>query len=220
MLTNKLDAKEGLLSNGQILLLLLQLRFRYLPGSTPNSARSHDLDGGGYIENIHHSVKQTISSDSNVQLHVLLADDDQDDRFFFNKALQALPIRSQLITVKDGEQLMIYLVENSERLPDVLFLDLNMPRKNGIECLSEIKHNQKLKDLPVIIYSTAQHAYVSDDLYGIGAHYYFYKTDLNETKVILHYILNLLLERSLPKPGREEFVLTSGKHHVQTIVNK
>ncbi len=75
------------------------------------------------------------------QLHILLADDDIDDCNFFDKALQALPISSNLTTVRDGERLMKYLGENSKQLPNVLFLDINMPRKSGFECLSEIKEN-------------------------------------------------------------------------------
>ena len=49
---------------------------------------------------------------------------------------------------------MNYLFENSAHLPDVLFLDISMPRKTGIECLSEIKENIKLKDISVVMFST------------------------------------------------------------------
>ena len=64
-------------------------------------------------------------------IHILLADDDIDDISFFDKALKELPVSVNLTTVNDGHQLMNYLSENLEHLPDVLFLDLNMPRKNG-----------------------------------------------------------------------------------------
>src|SRR5450759_3766148 len=89
------------------------------------------------------------------QLNILLADDDTDDCFFFDKALRETPIATHLTIVHDGEQLMDYLSKNSEHLPDVLFLDLSMPRKTGFECLSEIKENKKLKDLPVVMFSTS-----------------------------------------------------------------
>ena len=71
------------------------------------------------------------SKQQNAPISILLADDDADDRFFFGKALKELPISTELTTVEDGEKLMSYLLKNSEKLPDVLFLDLNMPRKNG-----------------------------------------------------------------------------------------
>src|ERR1017187_4447154 len=87
-------------------------------------------------------------------LNIIFADDDIDDRSFFEKALKELPISTNLTTVNDGEQLMKYLADNSEQLPDVLFIDLNMPRKNGFECIVEIRENEKLKDLSVVIFST------------------------------------------------------------------
>lgn len=88
-------------------------------------------------------------------LNVMLADDDIDDRFFFEKALKEIPIPTHLITVNNGEQLMEYLLEDTNPLPDVLFLDLSMPRKTGFECLSEIKENIKLKGLTVIMLTTS-----------------------------------------------------------------
>lgn len=93
--------------------------------------------------------------DTKTPINVLLADDDRDDRFLFEKALKALALSAHLTTVHDGEQLMKYLSENSEHLPNVLFLDINMPRKNGFECLLEIKENEKLKNLPVVMFSTS-----------------------------------------------------------------
>ncbi|MBK7558890.1 MAG: response regulator [Chitinophagaceae bacterium] len=90
-----------------------------------------------------------------VPLKILLADDDMDDRIFFDKALQEIPVDTTLHTVNNGEELMKYLTENEDRLPDVLFLDLSMPRKTGFECLAEIKENEKLKTLTVIMFTTS-----------------------------------------------------------------
>ena len=139
---------------------------------------------------------------------ILLADDDIDDRFFFDKALENLPIPTQLETVEDGEKLMSYLLENAKKLPDVLFLDLNMPRKNGSECLAEIKSNEKLKGLPVIIYSTSLHDEVADLLYKGGAHYYIRKTDLEELKKILFHVLTLMAEKKFLRPSRDGFIVS------------
>ena len=71
------------------------------------------------------------------------AEDDKDDRFFFEKALAEISFNTNLTTVLDGEQLMDYLLKNPEQLPDIIFLDLSMPRKNGFECLAELKENEK-----------------------------------------------------------------------------
>ena len=88
-------------------------------------------------------------------MKILLADDDADDCFFFEKALREISIATQLTTVNNGEHLMDYLSKNSQHLPDVLFLDLNMPRKSGFECLTEITESSKLKDLYVVMFSTS-----------------------------------------------------------------
>ncbi len=95
-------------------------------------------------------------------LNIVFADDDVDDRFFFEKALREIPIENNLTTLIDGEQLMDYLLGDLEQLPDVLFLDLSMPRKSGFECLAEIRENKKLKDMPVVMFSTS---YTSDKAY-------------------------------------------------------
>src|SRR4051812_8134138 len=121
-------------------------------------------------------------------LHLLLADDDHDDRYFFDEARKVSTIVSDLQIVEDGEKLMTYLNKDTTHLPDVLFLDLNMPRKNGAECLHEIKSNNALKHLPVIIYSTSLNEDVADLLYKEGAHYYVQKAGLNELETTLHNI--------------------------------
>lgn len=85
-------------------------------------------------------------------INILLADDDKDDCLFFKEALEELEVVAQLTLVADGQQLMHRLRSDTDRLPDVLFLDLNMPRINGMECLAEIKQSEKLRQLPVIIF--------------------------------------------------------------------
>ena len=91
----------------------------------------------------------------NNQLNILLAEDDLDDQLFFEKALSELPISTKLTTVKDGEELMEYLSGNSGNAidTDILFLDLSMPYKTGVECLVEIKENAKFKKLQVVMFT-------------------------------------------------------------------
>ena len=139
---------------------------------------------------------------NSIQLNILLAEDDQDDRDFFDMALKEIPISTHLTTVYDGEQLMNYLYKNSEYLPNVLFLDLNMPRKNGFECLCEIKENEKLKDLLVVMFSTS---YPRDSIYEedminrllkIGAHDFIRKSDnLAQLKQFIHQVINRVAEK-------------------------
>jgi CheY-like chemotaxis protein len=88
-------------------------------------------------------------------LSILLADDDTDDCLLFEKALQELTIPTQLAIVKDGEELIKYLDNHVNKLPDVLFLDLSMPRKTGFECLTEIKENPAFRKLHIVVLSTS-----------------------------------------------------------------
>lgn len=99
------------------------------------------------------------------QISILLAEDDKDDCYLFEKAIKELEIPFSLKIVNDGEELINYLSINSEELPDILFLDLNMPRKNGFESLVEISENEKLKNLSVIILTTS---FPQDKNYELG----------------------------------------------------
>lgn len=107
-------------------------------------------------------------------MNILLAEDDKDDIYLFEKAVKELEISVNLTTVKDGEELMKYLSENLKQLPNILFLDLNMPRKNGFECLVEIGENEKLKDLSVIILSTS---FSQDKNYELGMISHLFKLE-------------------------------------------
>jgi CheY-like chemotaxis protein len=138
------------------------------------------------------------------RLNILLADDDTDDCSFFDKALKEIPIATDLITVHDGEQLMNYLYRNSGNLPDALFLDLSMPRKNGFECLSEIKESPQLTDLPVVVFSTSfpQDPNYEENMISlllkIGAHDYIRKSgDLTQLRKTIHKTLIMVEERNL-----------------------
>ncbi len=153
-------------------------------------------------------MKDNGNTSVQIPLQILLADDDLDDRYFFDKVLEALPILTHLTTVDDGEKLMTYLSENLKTLPDILFLDLNMPRKKGFECLFEIKNNNKLKKIPVIVYSTFVDKDMADLLYKGGADFYIPKTSLIELEKALKHILHLLTENKFSHPARERFVLT------------
>ena len=146
-------------------------------------------------------------NESVLPLHILLADDDTDDRYFFEKALKTLVVPTRLTTVTDGEELMSYLFDNDEELPSVLFLDINMPKKNGAECLTEIKRNEKLKLLPVVMYSTSGLLNAINLLYNEGAHYYVQKTDLASLRKVLLEVLTLLIENGFARPARENFIV-------------
>jgi CheY-like chemotaxis protein len=128
----------------------------------------------------------------NTQVNVLLAEDDADDRYFFQEALGELSIGTNLKMVPDGERLMSYLVQNYNQLPDILFLDINMPRKNGLECLFEIRLNEKLSRIPVVICSTAHEKDIADMLSQTGVYYYIHKCSYPDFKKYILQTLTLL----------------------------
>ena len=142
-------------------------------------------------------------------LNILLADDDTDDCIFFKEALGELMLSTNLTTVNNGEQLMQLLTNETNELPHILFLDLNMPRKNGFECLSEIKQNKKLKELPVIIFSTSFEKEVVNLLYKNGAQYFIRKpSEFSQFKKIIQQSLIAISQETISQPSRENFVIT------------
>ena len=142
-------------------------------------------------------------------LNILLADDDTDDCLFFKKALAGSSLSTHLTTVPDGEHLMLLLKNEALELPDVLFLDLNMPRKNGFECLEEIKLSSILKRLPVIVFSTSYEKEVVNQLYQNGAQYFIRKpSEFSNFKNIIIQTLMMIKRESAAQPSRENFVIT------------
>ncbi|MBF4493367.1 response regulator [Flavobacterium sp. JLP] len=140
--------------------------------------------------------------------NLLLADDDEDDCSFFREALDELSLPVSLVTVNDGVQLMDYLKANApNNLPDILFLDLNMPRKNGHECLKEIKEIDDFQNLAVIIFSTSLDTEIVDLMYSKGATYYIRKPgEFSKLKKVIGNALAITKDH-LKQPVREHFVL-------------
>jgi CheY-like chemotaxis protein len=100
---------------------------------------------------------------------ILMADDDDDDYLLTQKALKQSKLLNKLIRVKDGEELIDYLrgensfANNKDYMrPGVILLDLNMPRKDGREALKEIKSDPKLRDIPVVVFTTSK---AEEDIY-------------------------------------------------------
>ncbi|HEY3369588.1 MAG TPA: response regulator [Prolixibacteraceae bacterium] len=111
----------------------------------------------------------------NEVLYILLADDDADDRLFFKEAMEEINADTFVSFVNDGSQLIYFLNQPGIRLPDILFLDLNMPVKSGMDCLQEIRANDRFKDLFIVIYSTSGADSDIQEAMGHGANLYIKK---------------------------------------------
>ena len=98
---------------------------------------------------------------TNKQLNtsILIADDDADDRLLIKQAFRECNLTSELYFVEDGEELMDFLYQRqpyeSAMRPSLILLDLNMPRKNGIQALREIKANEQFRQIPVVVLTTS-----------------------------------------------------------------
>lgn len=144
------------------------------------------------------------------KLNIILAEDDYDDRLLFIDAIDELPVSVEITTFNNGERLMEWLTDNRNKLPDALFLDLNMPRKNGFAALGEIKRNTELQDLPVIIFSTATNNEMIKQVFKDAAHYYIRKpADFWKLKKLIYKSLKLIADEDLDLPGTESFMLTT-----------
>jgi len=112
---------------------------------------------------------------------ILIADDDNDDQYMIKQVFSSIPLNETVQTVNNGVDLLDYLHKKgkykNEQIPTpkVILLDLNMPKKDGRECLKEIKASSTLKKIPVIIYSTSSNPDDINYAYEHGASSYIIK---------------------------------------------
>ncbi len=143
-------------------------------------------------------------------LNIILAEDDFDDRILFEDAIEDLPVVVQLHNFSNGKELMKWLKRPRANLPDVIFLDLNMPEKNGFASLAEIKRDKKLQDIPVIIFSIILDDRLIKQVYNDAAHYYISKpVRIKELKFMIYITLKKIADQDNPLPGFDNFILTT-----------
>jgi two-component system response regulator len=113
---------------------------------------------------------------------ILIADDDEGDRFLTEKALKANGLENPIQFAQDGQELVDHLMKNLEAgpgkvsdLPCLILMDLNMPRLDGRATLKVIKNHDRLKTIPVIIFSNSDNPKDVSDSYQKGANSFFMK---------------------------------------------
>jgi len=98
----------------------------------------------------------------------MIIDDDKEDRFFFREALTEMLSSAICLEAKDGVEALQQL-RQTDQLPDFIFLDIYMPRIDGRECLKELKKDEQLKSIPVIMYSASITKQNIDEFHKLGA---------------------------------------------------
>jgi CheY-like chemotaxis protein len=126
-----------------------------------------------------HDAPKTLSTEKKLLrpaiTNILLVEDDVDEQYFFKIAIESISDITTVTVVSDGVELIEYLSINSNRLPEIIFLDIIMPRKNGIECLKEIKLNEQLHEIPVVMYSNSTEENYVSKCYEYGASFFLEK---------------------------------------------
>jgi len=142
------------------------------------------------------------------KMKILLADDDEDDRLFFEEALQELRLPTDITTVEDGIELIEFLNNNKDYEPHILFLDINMPRMNGIEALKELRKKDAWKDFVVAIYSTSNAETDIEETFVQGANIYINKpNDFKVLKNTLEEVVNMNWQFHTSGLNKETFLL-------------
>lgn len=111
---------------------------------------------------------------SDKDILIFLADDDEDDRLIFEEAISEISEVIRLVKAQDGLKLLQMLTE-SIKLPDIIFLDLNMPFQSGKETLKAIRANKQYHQIPVVIYSTSSNPADIEETFQSGGSLYLEK---------------------------------------------
>jgi CheY-like chemotaxis protein len=141
------------------------------------------------------------------KLHLVLAEDDQDDRLLFKNVFDKIKLQNTLTVCEDGIALMDYLLY-TETLPHIIFLDLAMPLKGGMECLREIKRNPKLREITIAIYSSTSVPAIVEEAFMLGANVYIKKPDdFNELRRILSEVIYINWQYVTDGLDKESFII-------------
>lgn len=113
---------------------------------------------------------------------ILMADDDEDDSMLVREALAESQLQIEAYIVRNGEELMDFLYNRGQYVdkssaprPDLILLDLNMPKKDGIEALRDIKSDPQLRRIPVVVLTTSGAQEDIDNTYDLGANSFIIK---------------------------------------------
>lgn len=123
--------------------------------------------------------------------NIFLAEDDPDDQYLFQDAIRQINPEINFQVASNGKETIEFL-KNQLLLPDLIFLDLNMPLMNGFECLSKMKNDRRLNSIPIVIFTTSKNPADAQATHQLGANVFLSKpTDFKELKIKLQKILSI-----------------------------
>jgi len=150
-------------------------------------------------------MKKTSNYDS---LNILLVTDNKEDSKLLRNAIETAQVDHDLHDINNAEKLMDYLSESNVNAPHLIFLDLNMARKKGMECLAEIRANQKFNNTAVAIVSTSSTKTDINNAFFEGANIYIRKpSDFEKLKSIMADTLAINWQYHSAQFNRENFVM-------------
>jgi CheY-like chemotaxis protein len=140
-------------------------------------------------------------------LNIALADDDEDDRILFKEVIDETALSTNLFLFHDGQELMDYLNLPNVVLPDLIFLDLNMPIKDGLQCLKEIRRDPELNHILIAIYSTSSSDTDVEAAFVNGANIYITKpTNFTKLNQVVEKVLRMNWQYHTSNLDRETFL--------------
>jgi CheY-like chemotaxis protein len=147
-----------------------------------------------------------MSTEDKSPIHILFADDDSDETYLFNEALEHCHLEVLLSFANNGNSLLS-LLKNAP-LPDLVIIDINMPHKDGLEALTEIRSFPEFESLPLIIYSTTTNASIIEASYKKGASLFVVKPNNFDGMMKVVKKIAAIDWKGNPKQSWNEFVIS------------
>lgn len=135
------------------------------------------IGGGCGVNVLLHGTGIMEHNDTAATFNFMLAEDNPGDVFLVRRALDALRLRYDLVVAKDGEEALKYVAEaaNGQRHVDLILLDLNLPRRDGVEVLTQLRSHPTLNGVPVVLLTSSDSPLDRERCLRLGANHYFQK---------------------------------------------
>ena len=161
------------------------------------------------MQHLNRPINNTGDSEIDKPVKIMLADDDLDDQQTFAAAIEEAHIKADITIVENGQEVIDKLKDPSDPNPDIIFLDVNMPIKDGKETLEEIKSDETLKNIPTVMLSTSDHPKDVEETFEQGANLYIKKpSSFRGLIMLIKKVFKLHWAKTLLNPIRKSFLVT------------